>query len=98
MKIHVIGSETVVVGYSLVGIRGTICSSSQEVYTALEVLLSNNTIGLIFITSKLAQMVADKLEEIKFSREFPLLIEIPDERNDYDTGKSVEQIMKQVVG
>jgi len=44
----------------------------------LEEVLKDNSIGILLMTQKIAELVPDKVQEIKLSRVLPLLFIIPD--------------------
>ena len=79
-KIGVIGSEPLVTGFKLAGVKtGIIAKNGEEAEKALNDLLGMQEIGLIIIGEGLANMIKSrKLQHIIDTSLMPLIIEVPD--------------------
>ena len=65
-------------GMRLAGIDGVVVHEKQEIKQALDEVLSQKDIGIILMTEKLGKEIPEIVDDIKFNRTFPLLLEIPD--------------------
>ena len=65
-------------GMRLAGIDGVVVHEKQEIKQALDEVLSQKDIGIILMTEKLGKEIPEIVDDIKLTRTFPLLLEIPD--------------------
>jgi V/A-type H+/Na+-transporting ATPase subunit F len=84
------------VGMMLAGIKGKVVHERDEVLEALKELQDINTeedIGIILITEKLANIVREEITKLKLNMDIPLIVEIPDR---HGTTRGVESITKYI--
>jgi V/A-type H+/Na+-transporting ATPase subunit F len=77
MKILVIGSHEAVLGFSLVGVRGTAVSTASEADQALDEALSTTDTGIILVTEDVAELISARMDHLKLRSTVPLVVEIP---------------------
>lgn len=77
MRILVIGSQDAVLGLSLVGVDGRIVADAQQVKEALDASLADRTVGLLLITSDVAEFARERIDALKVSSFAPLVVEVP---------------------
>ncbi|MCL2664094.1 MAG: V-type ATP synthase subunit F [Defluviitaleaceae bacterium] len=65
-------------GLRLVGIKGTVAHTENEVCEALEKAAADKNIGIIIITEKLAVNFPAVFDKFRAEHKLPLLAEIPD--------------------
>lgn len=66
------------VGMRLAGIPGEVVHEPEEVRLALRKAMDNPKVGVVLITQKLRDKMHEELDQIKLTRPFPLIVEIPD--------------------
>lgn len=78
MKYFCLGDEDSVLGFSLVGVSGTVIHNSAEAEIAWEKVLENKDYAVIIINESIANMIRETVDRYLFSESFPLVVEIPD--------------------
>ena len=98
MKYFVIGDEDTVLGFGMVGVKGLSAANESETAAAFDEAIGNSDIGIIIITEKTADMIRKRVNRYLFTREFPLIIEIPD-RNGKDPNRpGLREMVNKAVG
>jgi V/A-type H+/Na+-transporting ATPase subunit F len=77
MKILVIGNQEAVLGFSLVGVHGTVVTTTSDVNQALDEALAADDIGIILVTEDVAELIGARMEQLKLRSTVPLVVEIP---------------------
>ncbi len=77
MRIVVIGDESVVQGFALVGVEGEVVHTADEVRAALARWMAASDVGLVLITSDVASLVRAEVDDLKLHSLEPLVVEIP---------------------
>lgn len=98
MKIHVIGNSKAVQGFALIGIQGKVASTADEVNEAIDHALAMENIGIVLITEDAAELVQSRVDHLKFHREIPLVVEIPNPNLVAGQQKSLHEIIERAVG
>ena len=80
-------------GMRLAGVDGVIVHEKDELREALEVAMSDPSIGIVLLTEKFGREFPELVDEIKLNRKLPLLIEIPDR---HGTGRKKDFITSYV--
>ena len=65
MKILVIGNQEAVLGFSLVGVHGTVVTTASDVNQALDEALAADDIGIILVTEDVAELIGARMEQLK---------------------------------
>ena len=90
MKMYLISDNVdTYTGMRLVGVDGVVVHEREELYQALQTVITNKEIGIVLLTEKFGREFPEIINEIKLKRKFPLLIEIPDR---HGTGRSKDFI------
>jgi len=97
MRILVIGSQDAVLGLSLVGVDGRIVADAQQVKEALDASLADRTIGLLLITSDVAEYARERIDALKVSSFAPLVVEVPGPGMD-EQPPSLKDLVQRAVG
>lgn len=78
MKVLVIGHPKAVLGFSLAGVQGQVATNADEVNRALDSALGESAeVGIVLVTQDVAEMIADRMEDLKLHSTVPLVVEIP---------------------
>jgi V/A-type H+/Na+-transporting ATPase subunit F len=97
MRTYVIGNEDAVLGFSLVGVDGASAHDADELVQVLTRALDDKTIGLILVTSDVAQFSRERIDALKVSSLEPLVVEIPGEKAGTPT-PSLKEFVQRAVG
>ena len=65
-------------GMRLAGVDGVVVHERDELKTALEDVLQDETVGIVLLTEKFGQEFPEIIDEFRLERKMPLLIEVPD--------------------
>lgn len=93
----VIGNQDCVLGFSLAGVAGRVARSGAELVAALDTCLADETAGLILVTTDVAQLARERIDELKVSSLVPLVIEIPGEAGG-SASPSLRDFVQRAVG
>ncbi len=85
-------------GMRLAGIEGVVVHEREEVQTALKKVLDDTEIGIVLITEKLVDLVADEISDLKLSYQTPLIVEIPDRHGSRRPVDSITQYVRDAIG
>lgn len=79
MKIFLISDNThTLAGMRLAGVEGAVVHEREEVLTELKKAKEKKDLGILIITELLAEKVPLEINEMKLSKNLPLIVEIPD--------------------
>jgi len=85
-------------GMRLAGIEGVVVHQKEEVIEALEKALQDKDIGIILITEKLADLIPERIRNLKIDTSLPLIIEIPDRHGTNRPRDSITRYVKESIG
>ena len=85
-------------GLRLAGIAGRLVHSADEVNAALESNLTDESVGVVLITEKLATAFPELVEPFKGQHRRPLLIEIPDRHGSNRARDSITRHVREAIG
>jgi vacuolar-type H+-ATPase subunit F/Vma7 len=77
MKAFVVGDKDVVLGFQLVGIRGTAVSSREEASEALRTATNMLDVKIVFITEDFSALIYDEINALRSHLGAPLIVEMP---------------------
>ena len=79
MKVFMLSDNThTLTGMRLSGVEGVVVHEREDILKELAKVKEKRDIGIILITELLAERVQLELNEMKLSRSFPIIVEIPD--------------------
>ena len=79
MKMYLISDNIdTYTGMRLAGVDGEVVHQHDELKSALEKVLNDDTVGIVLLTEKLGREFPDMIDEFRLARKMPLLVEIPD--------------------
>jgi vacuolar-type H+-ATPase subunit F/Vma7 len=98
MKAFVIGNESAILGFSLVGVDGCVVRNSRQVEEALDRCLADRAIILVLITSDVVSLACERVQKLQASSVYPLVAEIPGERGYEARADSLKELVQRAVG
>lgn len=78
MKLYCIGDELTVRAFRLAGIDGAVVSTPAEAPAALNTALTEPDHALVILTSAVAEGITAQIEQIRLTRDRPLVVQIPE--------------------
>ena len=98
MKFFLIGDEDALQGFGIVGVEGYLARTGDEAEQALSRLLENPDTGIILINERIADTIREQVDRLLFTREFPLILEIPDRKGKNPDSKSLRELVNDAIG
>ena len=98
MKFLLIGDETTVLGYSLVGIHGVVVNDAEEAAGALEKAAQDPEVGIVLIAQRVASEIRPLVDEAKLKMTTPIVLEIPDRYGPIEDKESALNIVQRLTG
>ncbi|NLE45260.1 MAG: Vacuolar H+transporting two-sector ATPase F subunit [Chloroflexi bacterium] len=94
----VIGSQDAVWGFALVGVRGQVVSTAEEVHRALDLALSSDEYGIILITENAADLARARVDRLVARSINPLVVEIPGPSGPNPDRPPLSELIRQTIG
>ena len=85
-------------GMKLAGIAGTVVHKREEVLSALETAVNDETVAIILITKKLTDLCSEEIYEFKLNRSRPLIVEIPDRHGESGISEAISEYVSEAIG
>lgn len=98
MRYFIIGDEDAVLGFGLVGVAGAVAQSTAQAQEAFSEAMEQSDIGIIIITERVADLIRPKVDQFIFTRNFPLIVEIPDRRGPLAGKPGIREMVNQAIG
>lgn len=98
MKFHCIADEDTVRGFRLAGVTGNVANSAAEAAAAVATALAQPDCGILILTQPIADGIRPLVEQVRFERERPLIMEIAGPTGTASVRKSLRQLVQEAVG
>lgn len=98
MKFHCIGDEDTVRGFRLAGVSGSVVHSATEAAATVAAVAAGPDCGIIILTERIADGIRPLVEQIRFERERPLIVEIAGPDGPSRGRKNLLQLVQEAVG
>lgn len=98
MKMFVIGDEDTVLGFRYCGIDGKAVTSAQEALALIEEFVARKAEVIVILPDHLAVPIQDRVNEIRFEKEMPILVEIPGPQGPSPDRPALVKIIQQAIG
>lgn len=93
-----IGDEDSVLGFGLVGIQGRAVVNAEEAEQAFKSCLEDHDIGIVVITERIAELIRSLVDQYLFTKDFPLIVEIPDRQGGLSGRLSIRELVNEAIG
>ena len=98
MRYFIIGDEDAVLGFGLVGVEGKAVQNAEQAQAAFSTVLEQSDIGIIIITERIADLIRPQVDRFIFTRNFPLIVEIPDRLGPLEGKPGIREMVNQAIG
>ena len=98
MKYHIIGDEDAVLGFGMVGVKGRAVGNAEEAASAFREAIEVKEVGIIIITERIADLIRPQVDRYIFSRDFPLILEIPDRKGKLSGKPGLREMVNEAIG
>lgn len=99
MKFYLISDNTdTCTGMRLAGIEGIVAHEKEEVLSALEGAVKDESIGIVLITAHLVELCPEMIYDLKLNFHRPLIVEIPDRHGNGRTKDSISRYVREAIG
>ena len=85
-------------GMRLAGIEGVVVHEKKEVSHSLDLCLMDDEIGIILITEKLAELIPERIDDIRLNMDKPLVVVIPDRHGTRRSRDSITKYVRDAIG
>jgi len=92
------GDEDTVLGFGMVGVEGKSVNNAEEARNVFNEVLQNKEVGIIIITEKTAELIRELIQEFIFTKNFPLIVEIPDRRGHAPGWVGIREMVNAAIG
>ncbi|MBN1977892.1 MAG: V-type ATP synthase subunit F [Anaerolineae bacterium] len=94
----VIGSEDAVWGFALVGVRGQVVTTAEEVNHALDTAIANGRIDIVLVTEDVADLARQRVDTLKIRSTRPLVVEIPGPEGPSPDRPPLSEVIRKTIG
>ena len=98
MKVLVIGHPEAVLGFSLAGVSGKAVTTAEGANQALDEALAAADVGIILVTQDVAQLLQERVEDLKLHSTIPLVVEIPSPAGVPEDQPSLSELVLKAIG
>ena len=98
MKFFCIGDEDTVRGFRLAGIAGEAATTQGQALRILEKVMCEPDWAIVILTSTVADLIRDRVEELRLERDCPLIVEIPGPEGQKSGSRSLRKFVQEAVG
>lgn len=85
-------------GMKLAGIDGVVVHERDEVLSALDTAVNDETVAVILMTKKLTDLCSAEIYDFKLNRSKPLIAEIPDRHGDSGISDAISEYVSEAIG
>lgn len=97
MDLFVIGDRDTVLGFRLIGAKGTTVQNQSEARQALERALTREEIKMLCVTCQWADELRADIDQLKESSLHPIVLEIPGSEADLPR-ESISEMVERMMG
>jgi len=98
MDFFVMADRDTVMGFGAIGIRGAVVGTARQAEAELDRLAAAGDTRIVITTERIANMVREKVNAIRFGEALPLIVEIPGPEGPSAEGLSLLKMIREAVG
>lgn len=85
-------------GMRLAGVEGVVVHEKDELIDALDQVLKDKSVGILFITELLSNKFPDVISNVKLTQKQPLILEIPDRHGSRKRADFITSYINEAIG
>jgi V/A-type H+-transporting ATPase subunit F len=98
MKYYIIGDEDSILGFGMVGVKGSVVKNREQAEIVFHQVLEDSEIGVIIITERAADLIRPLVNRYLITEKFPLLVEIPDREGPTAGRPGIREMVNAAIG
>ncbi len=98
MNLIVLGDKETALLFGLEGVESRIVENQENAIEEIKKIRKSRSCGLIVVTERVAEWARDLINQMRFSKELPLVIDIPDSRGHIEGIKTLSDYIREAVG
>lgn len=98
MKTIILGDKDSALLFALEGTESKIVDNASEAIEAVKRIKKSRSYGLLIVTETVAEWASDQIMQLRFSKELPLVIDIPGPKGHVQNGKNLADYIREAVG
>ena len=98
MKLAVVGDKDTVLLFAFAGVEGRVVDNANEAIEEIRQLKRTKQYALIIITEQVSIWAEELILSLKFSKELPLILDIPSSMGHLEEVKSLAKYIKETIG
>jgi len=79
-------------------VAGTVATNVAQAQEAFSTAMEQSDIGIIIITERVADLIRPQVDRFIFTRNFPLIVEIPDRQGPLSGKPGIREMVNQAIG
>jgi V/A-type H+-transporting ATPase subunit F len=98
MKTIVLGDKDTILLFALEGVEGKVVESAQQAQEEIRRVRKARIYGLLVVTEQVVEWAGDAIAQLRFSRELPVVLDIPDANGHRKGVKQLPDYIREAVG
>jgi len=98
VRYFLLGDQSAVLGFSMVGVEGLEIRKVKEAVEQFRKVLEDQSIGIILITERVAELIRQEIDQYQFHHQFPLIVEIPDRMGPMEGRAGIREMVNRAIG
>jgi V/A-type H+/Na+-transporting ATPase subunit F len=98
MKTIILGDRESVLLFALEGTEGKVVENQNEAIEEIKRIKKARSYGLLIVTEEVAGWASESIMQLRFSKELPLVIDIPGSQGHIQSGKNLAEYIREAVG
>lgn len=98
MKTIVLGDRESILLFALEGTEGKIIQNQNEANEEIKRIKRARNYGLLIVTEEVEQWASEAIMQLRFSKELPLVLDIPGSGGHIQTKKNLADYIREAVG
>ncbi len=98
MKLIVLGDKETSLLFGLSGMESRIIENQEDAINEIKKIRKSKSFGLIVVTERVAEWARELINQMRFSKELPLVIDIPDSKGHIEGLKNLADYIREAVG
>ncbi len=98
MRTIVLGDKESVLLFALEGAEGKVIENQDEAIEEIRRIKKSKSYGILIVTEEVSQWASEAIMQLRFSKDLPLVLDIPGARGPVEAMKNLADYIKEAVG